>query len=458
MNFRNISAWSIRNPVPSIVLFVFLTLAGMVSFMRMDVQQRSGHRFPGRHRPDRAARRRADRARDPGHPESRRRSACPGDRRDQLQHRRGHSQPGSSSPSAPRSTARSTRSAARSSRSAPTCPTASSSRRSAPRHRPTTTSPASPSPTDMRVEQLSWFIDNTISRTAPDTGPLRGRPHRRRLREIRVDPRSRQAPILRPHREPGEPAAPPGERQCCGRPRRISGPSSRPGPRQCRQRLSLAQTQIAIGGGRTVKSRFISPRSGLWRRLYGAAAADRDLGLAEAIGSRGHCRSTANRLLRAGDLGAAAGRVDVHHPELLVDLARGLMPSDCSLAGSEDDADPSRETPPVRSTAARPGTESSSLATVLSTNQLNCSRLIPVEMTAKLAISSPVVVAEKTCGSRMPSGRSALICWTALRISSSARSIGVPRLSWTQVALVPSTMLELISSIPWTERTAASTR
>jgi multidrug efflux pump subunit AcrB len=38
MAFRNISAWSIRNPVPSIVLFIALTLAGVVSFMRMEVQ------------------------------------------------------------------------------------------------------------------------------------------------------------------------------------------------------------------------------------------------------------------------------------------------------------------------------------------------------------------------------------------------------------------------------------
>ncbi len=37
MNFRNISAWSIRNPVAPIVLFIALTLAGVVSFMRMDV-------------------------------------------------------------------------------------------------------------------------------------------------------------------------------------------------------------------------------------------------------------------------------------------------------------------------------------------------------------------------------------------------------------------------------------
>jgi multidrug efflux pump subunit AcrB len=39
MAFRNISAWSIRNPVPSIVLFIALTLAGIVSFLGMEVQQ-----------------------------------------------------------------------------------------------------------------------------------------------------------------------------------------------------------------------------------------------------------------------------------------------------------------------------------------------------------------------------------------------------------------------------------
>jgi multidrug efflux pump subunit AcrB len=34
---RNISAWAIRNPIPAIVLFVALTLAGVVSFMDMDI-------------------------------------------------------------------------------------------------------------------------------------------------------------------------------------------------------------------------------------------------------------------------------------------------------------------------------------------------------------------------------------------------------------------------------------
>ena len=46
MGFRNISAWSIRNPVPPIVLFVALTLAGIVSFIRMDVNAQPDIDFP----------------------------------------------------------------------------------------------------------------------------------------------------------------------------------------------------------------------------------------------------------------------------------------------------------------------------------------------------------------------------------------------------------------------------
>ena len=46
MSFRNISAWSIRNPVPSLVLFTFLTLAGIISFLRMDVQNDPDIDFP----------------------------------------------------------------------------------------------------------------------------------------------------------------------------------------------------------------------------------------------------------------------------------------------------------------------------------------------------------------------------------------------------------------------------
>ncbi|MGN6278882.1 MAG: efflux RND transporter permease subunit [Sphingomonas sp.] len=46
MSFRNISAWSIRNPVPPIVLFVALTIAGLVSFMKMDVDNNPDIDFP----------------------------------------------------------------------------------------------------------------------------------------------------------------------------------------------------------------------------------------------------------------------------------------------------------------------------------------------------------------------------------------------------------------------------
>jgi len=46
MSFRNISAWAIRNPVVPIVLFIGLTLAGIISFMRMDVQNDPDIEFP----------------------------------------------------------------------------------------------------------------------------------------------------------------------------------------------------------------------------------------------------------------------------------------------------------------------------------------------------------------------------------------------------------------------------
>ncbi len=46
MSFRNISAWSIRNPIPPIVLFLFLTVAGLMSFNRMDVNNNPDIDFP----------------------------------------------------------------------------------------------------------------------------------------------------------------------------------------------------------------------------------------------------------------------------------------------------------------------------------------------------------------------------------------------------------------------------
>jgi multidrug efflux pump subunit AcrB len=46
MSFRNISAWSIRNPVPSLVLFFMLTVAGLVSFATMQVNNDPDIDFP----------------------------------------------------------------------------------------------------------------------------------------------------------------------------------------------------------------------------------------------------------------------------------------------------------------------------------------------------------------------------------------------------------------------------
>jgi multidrug efflux pump subunit AcrB len=46
MSFRGISAWAIRNPVAPLVLFAALLLAGIVSFIRMDINQDPDIEFP----------------------------------------------------------------------------------------------------------------------------------------------------------------------------------------------------------------------------------------------------------------------------------------------------------------------------------------------------------------------------------------------------------------------------
>src|SRR5215203_6086857 len=45
-HMRNISAWAIRNPIPPIVLFLALTIAGLISFARMDINQMPDISFP----------------------------------------------------------------------------------------------------------------------------------------------------------------------------------------------------------------------------------------------------------------------------------------------------------------------------------------------------------------------------------------------------------------------------
>ena len=46
MNFRNISSWAIQNPLPPIVMFVALLLAGIISFMGMQVNDSPDVEFP----------------------------------------------------------------------------------------------------------------------------------------------------------------------------------------------------------------------------------------------------------------------------------------------------------------------------------------------------------------------------------------------------------------------------
>jgi multidrug efflux pump subunit AcrB len=46
MNFRNISAWSIKNPVPPLVLFLALTMMGIMAFIRMPITQDPDIDFP----------------------------------------------------------------------------------------------------------------------------------------------------------------------------------------------------------------------------------------------------------------------------------------------------------------------------------------------------------------------------------------------------------------------------
>ncbi|RYE00950.1 MAG: efflux RND transporter permease subunit [Sphingomonadales bacterium] len=46
---RNISAWAIKNPIPPIVMFIALTIAGLIAFARMDINNMPDISFPGVH-------------------------------------------------------------------------------------------------------------------------------------------------------------------------------------------------------------------------------------------------------------------------------------------------------------------------------------------------------------------------------------------------------------------------
>ena len=178
MNFRNISAWCIRNPVPPIVLFIMLLLAGLVAFSGMSVNNNPDIDFPMADVTHFPAGRGPVGDGNPDHAEGRGRGPRRHRRRrdQQLRSAKGSATPTSSSRSARRPIARSTTFATPSPRSAATCRTASSSRRST-----ASTSPATRScfvaaeTTDMSLEELSWYVDNTVSKRL-----LGGRGHCRR--------------------------------------------------------------------------------------------------------------------------------------------------------------------------------------------------------------------------------------------------------------------------------------
>ena len=169
MNFRNISSWCIRNPVPPIVLFVGLLLAGIVAFMRMEVNNKPDIEFPAAI---------VSSISQPG--------AAPTEIENQVTQRvesavRGVTgveeisstvREGNSTTfvqfelGTPTDRAGQRRRATPSRRSAATCPTESSSRRS--RGWTPKTSPimrhAAAQTTDMTLEQLSWYVDNTVAK------------------------------------------------------------------------------------------------------------------------------------------------------------------------------------------------------------------------------------------------------------------------------------------------------
>ena len=166
MNFRNISSWCIRNPVFPIVLFVGLMLAGLIAFARMQVNNAPDIDFPAA----------IVSVSQPG--------AAPNEMETQVTQRVESAIRGVKGVDEISSTVIEGNSTTfvqfqlgtptdravndvrnASPRSAATCPTASSSRRS-------TRVDAEDEPisyvgaqtTDMTLEQLSWYIDNTVAK------------------------------------------------------------------------------------------------------------------------------------------------------------------------------------------------------------------------------------------------------------------------------------------------------
>ena len=174
---------------------LLLTLAGIVSFSTMDVNNNPDIDFPVGDRRDQPAGRRADRARNPGHAARRGGGAQPQGideinstvTRGQFAHRRPVRDRHADRPRRQR------RARARSQQIRSDLPDGILEPQVvARRHRRQTISPAMPrSATDMTIEQLSWYIDNTVVEgTAVGSRHGRGQPQRRRRPRNPRDPRS----------------------------------------------------------------------------------------------------------------------------------------------------------------------------------------------------------------------------------------------------------------------------
>ena len=279
MNFRNISSWCIRNPVAPIVLFVGLMLAGLVAFARMQVNNNPDIDFP-------AAIVIGQRSRAPRRPRSRRRS------------RSGSKPRSAASTASTRSTAPSPRATARPSSSSsigtPTDRAVNDVRNAIAQIRgnlpdgilePQVTrvdadgradlATSAPQTTDMTLEQLSWYIDNTVAKR------LLGLPGIAAVsrvggvdREIRVILDPARAAGAGHHRSRGQPAASPEqhERAPAAAPR-SPAPNSRCAcsamprtPTSWRRRRSRSPAAASSSSPISARSRTAIPSSARSRR------------------------------------------------------------------------------------------------------------------------------------------------------------------------------------------------
>ena len=255
----NISAWSIRQPVPSLVLFMVLIDARL-----RQLRAAAGHALSQHRHPDRAGARHQS-------------GAAPSELETQVTKKiedaiagvngvkhitstvtdgsshHDHRVPagGQPGPRAQRRQGRDRRA------SAPSCRAPSTSRSSsASRSRACRSSPTRPARPGMTPEQLSWFVDDIVVRALQGVkGVVAGRAHRRRRPRDPRRARSRPAARLRHHRRRRQPAAARDQRRPRRRPRRDRRP--RAGDPHARRQADGGGPRraplIALPGGRKVR-------------------------------------------------------------------------------------------------------------------------------------------------------------------------------------------------------------